>query len=112
MPSRQARVNLTLTDEVMSDLQQWSEQSGHTVTSLCTWLVKRSLVNAKQSGEFQPKDSDDALDLMREFFDSVAGGKYYADKDLAKLAIELDISVDHLIEHQRCYQKGGAIVGN
>ena len=112
-PTRQARVNLTLTDFIVSELQQWADQSGHTVTSLCAWLVKRSLDAAKKSKEFQSTEpAPDSLDLVRHFFDDVASGKYYSDRDLAKLANEVDVSVDHLIAHQGCFQKKGEKVGN
>jgi len=110
---RQARVNLTLTESLVSELQQWADQSGHTVTSLCSWLVKRSVVAAKESKEYEPIDpSTDPLDRVRQFFDDVADGKYYADQDLATLANELDVSVDHLIAHQNCFKKKRGKVGN
>jgi len=110
---RQARVNLTLTDSIVDELNQWAAQSGHTVTSLCTWLVKRSLDAAKKSKEFRPTEpSTDSLDRVRQFFDDVADSKYYADQDLATLANELDVSVDHLIAHQNCFKKKRGKVGN
>lgn len=109
---RQARVNLTLTESLVSELQQWADQSGHTVTSLCSWLVKRSVVAAKESKEYEPTDSStDPLDRVRQFFDDVADGKYYADQDLAKLANEVDVSVDHLLVHQDCFKKREGKVG-
>ena len=111
--TRQARVNLTLTDFIVSELQQWADQSGHTVTSLCTWLVKRSLDAAKKSKEFQSiEPSPDSLDLVRHFFDDVAVGKYYSEKDLSKLATELEVDPKHLIAHQNCFKKEGSKVGN
>lgn len=106
---RPPRVNLTLTEEVIAELQQWADQTGHNVTSLCTWLVKRSLATAKEEGEFKCKPN--SLDLMRQFFDDVASGKYYSDKDLAKLATEVEIDPAHLIAHQNCFKKGGVKVG-
>ena len=110
---RQARVNLTLTDSIVDELNQWAAQSGHTVTSLCTWLVKRSLDAAKKSKEFRPiEPSTGSIDRVRQFFDDVASGKYYSEKDLAKLANEVDVSVEHLIAHQNCFKKKRGKVGN
>lgn len=114
MPTvKTARVNLSLANPIAFELQQWADQSGHTVTSLCTWLVKRSLDAAKKSKEFQPIEPlPDSLDRVRQFFDDVATGNYYSEKDLAKLANEVDVSVDHLIAHQDCFQRKGEKVGN
>lgn len=106
MALRPGRVNLTLSEELVSELQQWADQCGHTVTSLCAWLVKKSLLDAKKSGDFKSGESD-AIDLMRQFFDEVAAGKFYTDKNLIKLAMKLDISVDHLIAYQNCFKKQG-----
>ena len=111
--TRQARVNLTLTESLVSELQQWADQSGHTVTSLCSWLVKRSLDVAKKSKEYEPTDpSTGPLDRVRQFFDDVADGKYYAEKDLATLAIELEVDAKYLIAYQNCFKKGGSKIGS
>ena len=110
---RQARVNLTLTESFVSELQQWADQSGHSVTSLCTWLVKRSLDAAKESKEFRSIEPlTDSIDRVRQFFDYVAVGKYYSEKDLSKLATELEVDPKHLIAHQNCFKKEGSKVGN
>jgi CopG-like RHH_1 or ribbon-helix-helix domain, RHH_5 len=105
---RQARVNLTLTESIVLELGEWADQTGHTVTSLCTWLVKRSLAQAKKAGEFQPSGDSEhggSIDIIRQFFDDVADGKYYSEKDLTKLAIEVEVSADHLIAYQECFKK-------
>ena len=107
--AKPSRVNLTLPSEIIAELQQWADQTGHNVTSLCTWLVKRSLATAKESGEFQCKPS--SLDLLRKFFDDTANSKRYSDKELAKLATEVEIDPAHLIAHQNCFKKGGVKVG-
>ena len=104
MVVRPGRVNLTLSEELVSELQQWADQCGHTVTSLCAWLVKKSLIDAKKSGDFKSEEID-AIDILRQFFDDVASGNYYDQKGLATLANELDVSVDHLIAHQDCFKK-------
>jgi len=72
----------------------------------------RSLIleRLEQIDPIQPP-SKDSLDILRQFFDDVVDGKYYADQELATLANDLDVSVDHLIAHQDCFKKKRGKVG-
>lgn len=110
---KQIRIYLTLKKEVRQNLERWAESQGRPLTNFASWLVERSIKEAIDSGELKPSEREsDSLDRMRQFFDDVAEGRFYPDKDLAKLAIELDISVDHLIAHQDCFKKKGEKVAN
>lgn len=111
--AKQIRIYLTIGEETRSNLERWAELQGRHLTNLATWLIEEAIREAIASGELKPSEpAKDSLDLVRQFFDDVADGKYYADKDLATLAIELDVSVDHLIAHQNCFKKKGGKVGH
>lgn len=85
---RDRRVNITLAVQTISDLQQWADQTGHTVTSLCTWLVKRSLTQAIQSGEFKPETVSDKDSLAIAYIKALDGGTIDI-LDLQRLADEI-----------------------
>ena len=111
--AKQIRIYLTLREETRANLERWAELQGRNLTNLATWLIEESVREAIESGELKPSEPEsDSLDLIRQFFDNVADGKYYADKDLAKLANDVDVSVEHLIAHQNCFKKKGGKVGN
>ena len=104
--AKQIRIYLTVKEETRSHLEAWADVQGRNLTNLANWLIEKAVNEAILSGEFKPpKPSKDSLDILRQFFDDVVDGKYYADQELATLANELDVSVDHLIAHQDCFKK-------
>ena len=104
--TKQIRIYLTVKEETRSHLEAWADVQGRNLTNLANWLIEKAVNEAILSGEFKPtKPSKDSLDILRQFFDDVVDGKYYADLELATLANDLDVSVDHLIAHQDCFKK-------
>ena len=110
--TKQIRIYLTVKEETRSHLEAWADVQGRNLTNLANWLIEKAVNEAILSGEFKPtKPSKDSLDILRQFFDDVVDGKYYADLELATLANDLDVSVDHLIAHQDCFKKKRGKVG-
>ena len=113
--TKQIRIYLTVREETRSNLEAWAEAQGRNLTNLANWLIEKAVNDAIVSGELKKTEVDpstDPLDRVRQFFEDVADGKYYADQDLATLANELDVSVDHLIAHQNCFKKKRGKIGN
>jgi hypothetical protein len=100
--SQKNRVNLTLSSEMMKDLQDWVAQSGETIalTSLCGWLIKRSLDSAIESGEFKRRDAQSTDDELGNravaYIQAVANSGSIGILELQKLADELNIPSDKL----------------
>ena len=110
--TKQIRIYLTVKEETRSHLEAWADVQGRNLTNLANWLIEKAVNEAIVSGELKPtKPSKDSLDILRQFFEDVVDGKYYADQELATLANELDVSVDHLIAHQDCFKKKRGKVG-
>jgi hypothetical protein len=110
--SKQLRVYLTVDAQTKALLEEWANQQGRNVTNLASWIVEREMRRAVASGEFKStQTSEDSLELLRSFFDAVAAGRFYSDSDLARLATEVEIDVNHLIAHQNCFKKKGKAKG-
>ena len=110
--TKQIRISLTVKEETRSHLEAWADVQGRNLTNLANWLIEKAVNDAIVSGELKPTEpSKDSLDILRQFFDDVSDGKYHDETELATLANDLDVSVDHLIAHQDCFKKTRGKVG-
>jgi hypothetical protein len=49
------RINITLPDSVLDDLERWAETQGRPTANLAAFLIEVSIMQAKEKGEFPPK---------------------------------------------------------
>lgn len=49
------RINVTLPDSVLNDLEWWAEEQGRPTANLAAYLIEVSIKEAKERGEFPPK---------------------------------------------------------
>jgi hypothetical protein len=50
------RINVTLPDSVLGDLEWWAEEQGRPTANLAAYLIEVSIKEAKERGEFPPKE--------------------------------------------------------
>lgn len=50
------RINVTLPDSVLNDLEWWAEEQGRPTANLAAYLIEVSIKEAKERGEFPPKE--------------------------------------------------------
>ena len=46
------RINVTLPDSVVEELEQWADNQGRSLANLAAFLLESSLKQAKEKGEF------------------------------------------------------------
>ncbi|MGK7933187.1 MAG: hypothetical protein AB4041_17390 [Microcystaceae cyanobacterium] len=46
------RINVTLPDTVLEDLERWAKVQGRPTANLAAFLIEMSIKNAKTTGEF------------------------------------------------------------
>jgi hypothetical protein len=51
------RINVTLPDTVLEDLEMWAAFQGRPTANLAAFLIEMSIKFAKNNGEFPPKSS-------------------------------------------------------
>ncbi|KYC37393.1 hypothetical protein WA1_48215 [Scytonema hofmannii PCC 7110] len=51
------RINVTLPDSVLEDLEAWAEFQGRPTANLAAFLIEMSIKLAKHNGEFPQKSS-------------------------------------------------------
>ena len=107
------KFSITLDDGIHKDLVGLSRIDGALPASKAAFYVTTAILEARKNGELDKllSEGSEAADLLRSFFDDVAAGRYYSDKNLAKLATEADIESSHLIAYQNCFKKEAAKVG-
>ncbi|MBE7385166.1 MAG: hypothetical protein F6J95_027635 [Leptolyngbya sp. SIO1E4] len=49
------RVQVTLPDKLVSDLEKWADSDGRPLSNLCAFLLEQAVKQAKATGEF-PND--------------------------------------------------------
>ena len=49
------RINITLPDAVIDDLEWWAEYQGRSVANLAAFLIEMSIVQAKEKRDYPPK---------------------------------------------------------
>ena len=103
------RFPISLSISIYKDLEKLAETKGHSPITYSNFIVKKEVERARAEGEV-PTD-ENVLDRLKLFFKSVSAGNYYSEADIAKLSGSLDIPVEHLAEHQECFQKRGEKVG-
>lgn len=55
------RISITLSDEILDDLEVWAQQRGQTVAGLAGYLVERAVVEAQISTIKLSEDTSDSL---------------------------------------------------
>jgi hypothetical protein len=51
------RINVTLPNSVLEDLEVWAASQGRPTANLAAFLIEMSIKDAKNNGEFLPKPS-------------------------------------------------------
>jgi hypothetical protein len=111
------KFSITLSDGIYRDLVRLSKKDGERLASKAVFFVETAITEARERGELDglPIEDDEPnnFDLVRSFFDNVAAGRFYSNKDLTLLAAEMEVDAKHLIAHQNCFKKkGGSKVGD
>jgi predicted HicB family RNase H-like nuclease len=50
------RINVTLPDSVVDELENWAEAQGRSLANLAAFLLEMSLKQAKERGEYPDRD--------------------------------------------------------
>lgn len=87
MPSERPRINVSPDPGLYEDLEDWAAQQKRPVASMALYLLSRCVEEAKRTGEFVPS-SEKAVQNQTQI--NVL--------DLQKLADQLDIPSDRLLE--------------
>jgi CopG-like RHH_1 or ribbon-helix-helix domain, RHH_5 len=51
------RINVTLPDSVVEELEQWADNQGRSLANLAAFLLESSVKQAKEKGEFLTQES-------------------------------------------------------
>jgi predicted HicB family RNase H-like nuclease len=51
------RINITLPDSVVEELENWAEAQGRSLANLAAFLLELSVKQAKEKGEIPPQES-------------------------------------------------------
>lgn len=59
------RINVTLADSVLNDLEWWAKSQGRPTANLASFLIEMSIRPAKEQGEFPPLAESPARNPLR-----------------------------------------------
>jgi CopG-like RHH_1 or ribbon-helix-helix domain, RHH_5 len=93
------RLNLTIPDNLHTDLEKWAKSQGRPTANLATFLLEESVALAKERDEFPIDAETKASDFLRD----LVVGKPFTDGKLAALASELGIKAEDLAAIRDCY---------
>lgn len=84
---RSKRIHVSTTDEVYESLEDWALQQGRPVANLATFLLERSVAQAKETGEYKPSKGHESKPRPK-----------ISALDVQKLADQLGIPSDRLLK--------------
>lgn len=92
------RIHLTLEDGDYEDLERWATWQNRPVANLATFLVLEALRDARTQGQIPQEDNSSNKELATQFLQTLLGGGHPSPAQIAKLAHELNVSEEQVIE--------------
>lgn len=99
---RSKRIHISVSDEAYQALEDWSDQQGRPTANLASFLIERSIAQAKESGEYKPSQqseaiqNDDRLDRAYAYIKAVLQSGSIDAVDLSLLASDAGLEPGEL----------------
>lgn len=104
------KFSVTISDSAHKDLGRLATREGDTLAGKAAFFVEHAIESARSRGDL-PADADgkELVDSWNDFLDEIERGKFYSDRQISILSVQVNRSIKSLHRIQACYRKEGSI---